>query len=231
MMDAKKLGEFIQKRRKELGLTQMQLGEKLGVTDKAISRWERGVGFPDISLLEPLAEALGIPMVELMRGERMPEPSITVEEAGIIVTDSLHLAHEQERFKKRRWLLKWLGIPAVYLLQVGWILLVMFCVDLPFWALMGILFVGSLFFSSVYRGIRYIADCQYLEEPKKIDWPRQVTSSVSAIGFVTSVFAMLLNTDGLRQYYAPVTLLGWALMTVWPVYEIVRAYRKQTEEA
>lgn len=54
MMDAKKFGTFIQTWRRELGMTQSLLAEKLGVTDKAISRWERGVGFPDISLLEPL---------------------------------------------------------------------------------------------------------------------------------------------------------------------------------
>lgn len=74
-MDIQKLGAFIQSRRKALGMTQNELGAKLNVTDKAISRWERGVGFPDIKLLEPLAEALQISIHELMHCERMePEP-------------------------------------------------------------------------------------------------------------------------------------------------------------
>ena len=56
-------------RRKQLGMTQAELAEKINVTDKAVSRWERGLGFPDINTLEPLADALGIEVVELMRSE------------------------------------------------------------------------------------------------------------------------------------------------------------------
>lgn len=55
-MDNQKLGIFITELRKEKGLTQAQLAQKLNVTDKAVSKWERGVGFPDIKLLEPLAD-------------------------------------------------------------------------------------------------------------------------------------------------------------------------------
>ena len=70
-MDAERLGIFIQTCRKELGMTQGELGAKLNVTDKAISRRERGVGFPDIKLLEPLAEALHISIEELMHCQRL----------------------------------------------------------------------------------------------------------------------------------------------------------------
>ena len=69
-MDAKKLGIFIQACRKDLGITQGELGAKLNVTDKAISRWERGVGFPDVKLLEPLADALQISVEELIHCQR-----------------------------------------------------------------------------------------------------------------------------------------------------------------
>lgn len=55
-MDNQKLGIFITELRKEKGLTQAQLAQKLNVTDKAVSKWERGVGFPDIKLLEPLVD-------------------------------------------------------------------------------------------------------------------------------------------------------------------------------
>ena len=54
-MDAKAFGAFIAEKRKELGMTQSDLAAQLSVTDKAVSRWERGLGFPDISTLEPLA--------------------------------------------------------------------------------------------------------------------------------------------------------------------------------
>lgn len=65
-MDMQSLGIFIQSRRKDLGMTQSELGAKLHVTDKAVSRWERGVGFPDIKLLEPLAQALQVSVSELI---------------------------------------------------------------------------------------------------------------------------------------------------------------------
>lgn len=73
-MDPKGFGSFVQQCRKELGLSQAALAEKLNVTAKAVSRWERGVGFPDIHLLEPLSDALGITLIELMQSERIQEP-------------------------------------------------------------------------------------------------------------------------------------------------------------
>ena len=69
-MEAKKFGQFIAGIRKEKKMTQAELAGKIHVTDKAISRWERGLGFPDIQTLEPLAKALGISVLELMRSER-----------------------------------------------------------------------------------------------------------------------------------------------------------------
>ena len=78
-MDVQRLGVFIQSRRRELGMTQGELGAKLNVTDKAISRWERGVGFPDINLLEPLADALQISIQELMQCEQMKPKANSVE--------------------------------------------------------------------------------------------------------------------------------------------------------
>ncbi len=71
-MDYHKTGRVIADRRQELGLTQKQLAEQLSISDRTVSRWERGVGFPDVSLLEPLADALGLSLGELVRGERLP---------------------------------------------------------------------------------------------------------------------------------------------------------------
>lgn len=70
-MDNKKTGALIAQRRQELGLTQKELGERLHVSDRAVSKWERAVGFPDMSLLEPLADALELSVLELIRGERL----------------------------------------------------------------------------------------------------------------------------------------------------------------
>ena len=59
-MDAKSVGHTIAERRHGLGITQAELAETLGVTNKAVSRWECGAGLPDTALLEPLAKTLGI---------------------------------------------------------------------------------------------------------------------------------------------------------------------------
>ena len=70
-MDTQKTGLFISLLRKQKGLTQAELAARIGVTDKAVSRWETGKGFPDISLLPPLAQALGTSVTELLAGEPM----------------------------------------------------------------------------------------------------------------------------------------------------------------
>lgn len=72
-MDSKIIGEFIKKQRTVKNLTQKQLAEKLGVTDKAISRWETGKGVPDVSLLIPLSNALEVSVHEILLGEKIEE--------------------------------------------------------------------------------------------------------------------------------------------------------------
>ena len=67
-MTNKTMGRLIAGRRKELGMTQKQLAERLNVTDRAVSRWERGVGAPEISLIAPLAAALQVSADELLEG-------------------------------------------------------------------------------------------------------------------------------------------------------------------
>ena len=69
MMDIDKISNFIKNKRKELGITQSELAEKLFVTEKAVSRWETGKGTPNISLLIPLAKELKIDVSELLNGE------------------------------------------------------------------------------------------------------------------------------------------------------------------
>lgn len=72
-MEPQKTGQFICILRKQRGLTQRELAEAIGVTDKAVSRWERGRGLPDVSLLSPLADALGTSVTELLAGEPLSE--------------------------------------------------------------------------------------------------------------------------------------------------------------
>ena len=83
-MDARTFGNYLSRMRKAQGLTQAELAEQLHVTDKAVSRWERGIGLPDINTLEPLADALGLTLADLMHC-RAPEeadaaPTVQLED-------------------------------------------------------------------------------------------------------------------------------------------------------
>ena len=69
-MDREKTGALIAAARREKQMTQKELAEALHVSDRAVSKWERAAGFPDVSLLEPLADALGLSVLDLLRGER-----------------------------------------------------------------------------------------------------------------------------------------------------------------
>ena len=72
-MDQVKIGRFIADERKKKGYTQKQLSEKLAISDKTISKWERGNGFPEVSLLLPLCAQLEITVNDLLSGERISE--------------------------------------------------------------------------------------------------------------------------------------------------------------
>ena len=72
-MENRKIGAFIAERRKESGLTQQALADRLGLTNKAVSKWETGDGLPDITILPALAENLGVTVDELLAGERRPK--------------------------------------------------------------------------------------------------------------------------------------------------------------
>ena len=79
-MDQIKIGKFIANCRKENNLTQMQLAEKLNITDRAISKWENGKGMPDSSIMIDLCNELKISVNELLSGEKMEEYNKKAEE-------------------------------------------------------------------------------------------------------------------------------------------------------
>ncbi len=116
-MDAKVFGAFIAECRKEKNMTQADLAMKINVTDKAVSRWERGIGFPDINTIEPLASALGISVLELMKSERIISNEVTKEEATGIITDTLNVVKVQRR-QERKNALCILGVMAVVVIFV-----------------------------------------------------------------------------------------------------------------
>ncbi len=96
-MDQVKIGKFIAERRKMIGLTQMQLAEKLGITDRAVSKWENGRSLPDSSIMLELCEELNITVNDLLSGE-----VVTMENNNKETEKNLlALVREKEKADKR----------------------------------------------------------------------------------------------------------------------------------
>lgn len=95
-MDQIKTGELIAKKRKDKGLTQKELGEKLFVSDRAVSKWEKGKSFPDSSIILELCEILGISVYSLLKGEEDMNENHTTDNKEII----LELLKEKEKKDK-----------------------------------------------------------------------------------------------------------------------------------
>ena len=99
-MDQIKIGNFIAFLRKEKTLTQRELADALGVTDRAVSKWENGRGLPDLSLLVPLCEILGVSVNELLCGEKIKREDLP-QKAQDTVLDALTDSRKKERRTKR----------------------------------------------------------------------------------------------------------------------------------
>ena len=99
-MDKAKTGALIAAARREKNMTQRELAQALHVSDRAVSKWERGAGFPDVSLLEPLADALGLSVLDLLRGERTEE--MDAEAAAGDVLRAIQAERRQRRRETRR---------------------------------------------------------------------------------------------------------------------------------
>ncbi|MBR2220623.1 MAG: helix-turn-helix domain-containing protein [Clostridia bacterium] len=99
MIDLNESGKFIANIRKEKGLTQSKLAEKIQVSEKTISKWECGKGFPDVASILPLCEALEITSNELLSAKRLSE----TEYHQSAHENALELINEKKRNKKQLW--------------------------------------------------------------------------------------------------------------------------------
>ena len=114
-MDQQKIGKFIAKMRKKKDLTQAELGEKVGVGDKAVSKWETGKGLPDTGLLFDLSEELGITVMDLLKGEileseqedkstesREVKVTLGIDELNEFTKNGMELAKKEEKKKAKK---------------------------------------------------------------------------------------------------------------------------------
>ena len=98
-MNKERLGDFIGSERKNLGLTQRDLAARLHVTDKAVSKWERGLSYPDVTLLEPLAAALDLTVEELMACRRQAAVLVLLAvTAAVVAYTQIVVTEEREDY-------------------------------------------------------------------------------------------------------------------------------------
>lgn len=121
-IDKEKFGAFLVQLRKEKSMTQKDLAEQLYVSDKAVSKWERGLSLPDISLLQPMAELLGVSVTELLSGRAISEDQpLTVAEVEPLVTGTLTMTvqeREDLRDHRRKWGMRFFAAILAFALEV-----------------------------------------------------------------------------------------------------------------
>lgn len=100
-MNTQQFGKFIAEQRKAKGYTQKELAEKLGVTDKAISRWENGHGYPDIVLLEPLAKELEITIVELMHSKLKDNADFVPQKVDEAISNAIDITISNRKLERK----------------------------------------------------------------------------------------------------------------------------------
>ncbi len=128
-MDNLEFGAFIAQLRKEHYLTQKELADQLHVTDKAVSKWETGKGFPDLKLMEPLAQALDVTLVELIQCQRQKNDTLTMAEAETVVAQAMDQSQKntaRRYLKLFRWVLSCIAalcfcnlVPYVFLTAIN----------------------------------------------------------------------------------------------------------------
>lgn len=133
-MNAQKTGSLIAAIRKEQNRTQQDLANELGVSSAAISKWERGIGFPDVSLIEPLATSLGITIAELFKGERIENSDANEYES--LLSDVVKVSKNEISKKKKisNWIIA-ITVAVLYLLisiitqkwEITWVVWIVYC--------------------------------------------------------------------------------------------------------
>ena len=139
-MDLSRIGKFIAECRKNKSLTQLQLADSLGITDKAVSKWERGLAMPDSSIMLQLCDILGISVNELLSGEKIAMENINREAEKKL----LELIKEKEQKDKQLLLLEVvIGILSVLVLLIP-IIFGAYLPNLEDWVRLVIVFSGFI---------------------------------------------------------------------------------------
>lgn len=208
-MDIQKTGQLIAQARKAQGLTQRALADRLHLSDRTVSKWERGAGFPDVQQLEPLSQVLGLSILSLLRGE--PEQETSVQAA---VSETIVSVQQGRRVRLHRRLKSW----GAALLALAGIVLLLSCLTLLRWGvdrtvIMGVyqdgvqrsvtqVRVTGYCYAQPVRGLVFCGQIQTalspitMEEERKLLFKIPITSHTPAYPFHQSWVGNVYQEDG-----------------------------------
>ncbi|MBR2466589.1 MAG: helix-turn-helix domain-containing protein [Clostridia bacterium] len=149
-MDQIKIGKFIAECRKKNGLTQMQLAEMLNITDRAVSKWERGIAMPDTSIMLMLCDIFGISVNELLRGEKTDMERSDPKNEQLL----LDMAKEIELKNKTIWNAMWTIMAVSFIGLLGGLAIVAFFMPEGVWQLVAILTLCVLFLIPCFYALK-----------------------------------------------------------------------------
>lgn len=226
-VDVEKFGAFIQERRKELGMTQSELAERIHVTDKAISRWERAVGFPDIKLLEPLADALELSLTELMQSRKLGE-TLPESETQALEQETAQLLEEQKKLSWQRRLILYLGYAVI--VSMAWVLIrVSHHTALPEKLQKAVYAIATVGAFSGSRALEYIVGRFWLKSKPWGIWHNYYTWIMAAmvlIGFRIALDSLTYDLPS-PVWNVSVCLLGIGLMLGGWIYYMFQEEKRE----
>ena len=149
-MDQLKIGKFIAECRKQKQLTQLQLADKLGITDKAISKWERGIAMPDTSIMLELCDILCISVNELLNGERINMENSNEKNEQLL----LDMAKELETKNKTIWSSMWAIMLVSMTALIAGIFIAAFLIPEGIWQLVTILGICIVFLIPCFYALK-----------------------------------------------------------------------------
>jgi transcriptional regulator with XRE-family HTH domain len=149
-MDQIKIGRFIAACRKRANLTQLQLADRLGITDKAVSKWERGITMPDTSIMLELCDILGISVNELLSGEKINMVNSSQKNEQLL----LDMAKELEKKNKTIWSSMWAIMIVSMTALIAGIFIAAFLIPEGVWQLVTILCVCVLFLIPCFYALK-----------------------------------------------------------------------------
>ena len=149
-MDQIKIGKFIAERRRNVNLTQLQLSEKLGITDKAISKWERGIAMPDTSIMIELCDILGISVNELLKGEKNSMENNEAKNEELLLT----MAKEIEKKNKTIWHAMWIIMTVSIIGLLGGLAAIAFFMEEGPWMLVAIVSLCVVFLIPCFYALK-----------------------------------------------------------------------------